>query len=70
MAEESADALIKFRADDVLEFAGLVVRFGVFDCKCVFEKALGQAMAPDDISGAPRAGFGQLHVTVKRLHQL
>jgi hypothetical protein len=37
VAEEGADTLIEFGADDVLELAGLVVGFGVFDGEGVFE---------------------------------
>ena len=41
MAKERADALVQFRADDVLEFAGLRMRFGIVDGKSVLEKAFG-----------------------------
>src|SRR4029077_3402795 len=44
MAEEAADTLVQFRADDVLEFAGLGVRFVVINAKGIFEQTLGQAM--------------------------
>jgi len=37
VAKEGADALIELGADDVFEFAGLVVGFGIVDGKCVFE---------------------------------
>jgi hypothetical protein len=37
MSQEGADALIELRADDVLEFAGLVVGFGIVNRKCVLE---------------------------------
>ena len=38
MAQEGADALVEFRADDVLESAGLSVRFGVVDAKVSLNK--------------------------------
>jgi hypothetical protein len=41
VAEEAADALVEFGADDVLEFAGLAVGLVVVDAEGVFEKALG-----------------------------
>ena len=41
MAEEAADALIEIGADDVLEFAGLRVSFGIINSEGVFEQALG-----------------------------
>ena len=47
MAEERADALVQFRADDVFEFAGLRVRFGIVNREGVLEEALREPMAPD-----------------------
>ena len=41
MAEERADALIQFRADDVFETAGLRVGLGVVSRESVFEEAFG-----------------------------
>ena len=41
VTQEGADALIELRRDDVLEAAGLLVRFGVFDGESVGEKAFG-----------------------------
>ena len=58
MAEERADALIQFRADDVLEFARLVVRFGIFDGEGVFEQTFREAMPPHYIARAARACVG------------
>jgi len=70
MAEESADALVELGTDDVFEFAGLVVGFGIFDGECVFEKALGEPMAADDVAGAAGAGVGEFDVAVERLDEL
>jgi len=56
MAEESANALIQFVADDVLELAGLSVHFVFFDCESVFEKTLRKAMPADNIAGSTTAG--------------
>jgi hypothetical protein len=58
MAEEAADALVEFRADDVLEFAGLGVRFVVVNAKRVFEQTLGQAMAPHHVARAALPAIG------------
>ena len=60
MAQERADALVELGADDVLELAGLIVGFGVVDGEGVFEEALGETMAADDVAGAARACVGQL----------
>jgi NADH/NAD ratio-sensing transcriptional regulator Rex len=35
MAQECADALVEFGTDDVLEFAGMRVRFGIGNRKSV-----------------------------------
>ena len=53
VTEKRADALIELGADDVFEFAGLRVGFGIIDGERVFEKALCQS---DD--GAPRRERG------------
>ena len=70
MAEKSADALIEFGADDVLELAGLVVSLGVVDGKCVFEKTLGQTISPDDVTRAAASRERQLHFTVSQFDKL
>src|SRR5215467_3192760 len=59
VAEEGTDALVEFGRDDVLEAAGLLVRFGVFDRERVGEQTLGQAVAANDIAGATCASFRQ-----------
>ena len=58
MAKEGANSLIKFRADDVLELAGLGVRFGVGNRESVLEEALRKTMAADNIAG-PAASYGR-----------
>jgi hypothetical protein len=58
MAQEAADALIEFGADDVLKLAGLRVRFVVVDAKRVFEQALGQTMAPHHVACAASSAIG------------
>ena len=68
MAEECADTLVELGADDVFEFAGLIVGFGIFDGERVFEKALGQAMAAHNVARASRACVGQFDVAVERLN--
>ena len=64
MAQERADTLVQLGTDDVFEFAGLVVGFGVVDREGVFEEALGQAVAADDIAGTASTCVGELDVAV------
>jgi len=64
MAEEAADALVEFGADDVLELASLRVRLGIVDRKRVLEKPLGQPMTAHDIASAAAASRRQLYFTV------
>ena len=52
MAEEGADALVKFGRDDVFEAAGLLVDFGFIDGEGVGEEAFGEAVAANYIAGA------------------
>jgi hypothetical protein len=68
MAEERAYTLVELGADDVFEFAGLIVGFGIFDGERVFEQALGQAMAAHHVARAARACVGQLDMAVERLN--
>jgi hypothetical protein len=35
MIQKCADAVIQLRADDVLKLAGVVVRIGICDRKCI-----------------------------------
>jgi hypothetical protein len=70
MAKEATDTLIEFWADDVLEFASLVVQFGVFDGERVLEKSLGQPVAPDNVAGATAAARRQLHGSILQFDQL
>lgn len=67
MTEESTDALVKFGADNVLEFAGLVVGFGVVNRECVFEQALGQPVAAHDITRATTSVSRQSNFPILQL---
>jgi len=67
MAKETADALVQFRADDVLELARLVVDFGIIDGERVLEKAFGQPMTAHNIAGATAAAGGQLYCAILQL---
>jgi hypothetical protein len=69
MTKEGTDALIQLWADDVLEFAGLVVGFGIVDRESVFEQPLGQAVTADHIASAPVAVVRQAHFAIVQLHQ-
>src|ERR1700746_216825 len=52
MAQERADALVELGTDDVLEFAGVRVSFGIGDGECVSQQAFGETAAPHDIARA------------------
>ena len=67
--QEGANALVELRADDMFEFAGLRVRFGFVDGEGVFEEALGQAVAADDVARALTAHGRKLHFAVLHDHQ-
>ena len=70
MTEESADALIEFRADDVFEAASLRMRLGFVDGKSVLEKALGQAVTAHNVARPPAADGRELHFPILHLHQV
>ena len=55
MTEEGADTLVEFGRDDVLEAAGLLMGFGVFDGKSIGEEAFSQAVATDNVARAARS---------------
>src|SRR5258708_19848800 len=61
VAEEAANALVQLGTDDVLEFAGLVARFGVVDRERVFEQTLRETMPAHNVARAAAARRGQLH---------
>lgn len=69
MTEESADALVEFRADDVFEPAGLGLRFRILDGEGVFEKALRQSMPADDVARALASERGELRFAVLKRNQ-
>src|SRR5437879_9258239 len=69
MPQKCADALVELRADDVLELAGLVVGFGIFNREGVAEESLGEAVAADDVAGAAAAAIGELHFAAAHLDQ-
>src|SRR5580658_5339357 len=64
MAEERADTLIEFGANDVFEPAGLGVGFGVVGGKRVFEEAFSQTMPTHDASCALAAYWRKLRLAV------
>src|SRR5258708_28287291 len=70
MAEERADALVQLRADDVFKFAGLRMRLGILDGKCVLEETLGQAVAADDAARALATHGSELYFAVFHLYQV
>jgi hypothetical protein len=68
VSKKSTDALVEFGTDDVFEFAGLRMSFGIVDGKSVFEKALGQAMTADHVSCALAADGCELHFPILHFH--
>ena len=64
MAEEAADALVQFGADDVFELASLTVRFVVVNAEGVFEEAFRETVTADDIAGAALATVGQFDMAI------
>src|ERR1700722_18215695 len=59
MTEERADALVELGANDVLEFAGVRVGFGIGDRKCIGQQAFCQAPPAHDIARAIFAVGGE-----------
>lgn len=64
MAKEGADAPVEFGADDVFEFAGLGIGFGLLDGKSVLKEALSEPMTADNVAGALRARSREMHIAV------
>ena len=64
MAEETADPLVELRANNVLEFAGLVAGLGVLDREGVLEQTLGQTMTAHDVASAAAATWRQLDFAI------
>src|SRR5260370_5985295 len=50
VAAEAANALVQLGTDDVLEFAGLVARFGVVDRERLFQQTLRDTMAAHNLA--------------------
>ena len=69
VAEERADTLIELRADDVLELAGLGMHLGFVNGKSIFEKALREAMAADDVARALTSHGSELRFAVLKVDQ-
>src|SRR5713226_691676 len=70
VAEETANALVQLGTDDVLEFAGLVARFGIVDRERVFEQALRETMTADHVARAAAAHSGQFDFAVTQIDQM
>src|SRR5260370_5612493 len=70
VAEEAANALVELGTDDVLEFAGLVARFGVVDRERVFEQTLRETMTAHNVARAAAAHSGQFDVGVTQIDQM
>ena len=64
MAEERADALIEFGADDVFEPACLRVRLSIVDGESVFEEAFSQPMPAHDATRALASHRRKLRLAV------
>ena len=70
MAQEAADALVEFWADDVLEFAGLRMRFVVVNAKRVFEQALSKPMSSHHVARATLSAIGQPDFVVPHTYKM
>src|SRR5207248_4292919 len=70
VAKECANALVQLRADDVLEPAGLRVRFGFVDGKGVLEQALCQTMAAHHVPCALAPLGSELSLPVMKGNQM
>src|SRR5229473_7736622 len=70
VAEEAANALVQLGTDDVLEFAGLVARFGVVDRERVFEQTLRETMTAHNVARAAAAHSGQFDFAVTQIDQM
>ena len=64
MAQKAAYTFIEFRADDVLELAGLAVGFVIVDAESVFKEALGEAVTADNVAGAVLATIGEFNLAI------
>jgi len=70
VAEESTDALIQLRADDVFEPAGLRVGLGVVGGESVFKKTFGQPMPAHDAARALAPHRRKLGLAVLQFDQV
>src|SRR5260370_40286019 len=70
VAEEAANALVQLGTDDVLEFAGLVARFGVVDRERGFEQTLRETMTAHNVASAAAAHSGQVDFAVTAIDQM
>src|SRR6266581_9530077 len=70
MIQKRANLLVKLRADDVFELAGLGMRLGIGNGKGISEEALGEAVTPDNVAGASAAVFGEADVAAADFHQV
>ncbi len=70
MAEERADALIEFGANDVFEPAGLRVGFGVVYGESIFEETFGQPMPAHYTPRALAADWRKLRLAVLHFDQM
>ena len=70
VAEESTDALIQLRADDVFEPTCLCVGLGVVYGESIFEEAFSQPMPAHDASRALAAHWRKLRLTVLHFDQV
>lgn len=70
MIQKRADPVIKLRADDVLELAGVRVRFGIGHGKCVREKPLGQPVAANHIARALLSALREMNLPGAQLDEL
>src|ERR1700692_2059112 len=70
VAQKAANALVQLRRNDVLEFAGLVARFGIFNRKRILEQALRKTMTPHHVTRPLAARRRQINFAVAQRDQM
>src|SRR5579864_3346237 len=70
VAQKAANALVQLGRNDVLEFASLVARFGIFDRKRIFEQPLRKAMTAHHVARPLAARRRQVHFAVAQRDQM
>src|SRR5579863_8523044 len=70
VAQKAANALVQLGRNDVLEFASLVARFGIFNRERVLKQPLRETMTPHHLARPSAAGRRQVHFAVAQRDQM